>query len=110
MHQISPEMKACIDKCLACYKECLSTAMNHCLELGGENTKPSHFRLMMACAEICRSSAHFMLMNSEHHKHVCKECAEICRLCAADCDRIGGMDDCVTLCRECSHSCAAMAA
>lgn len=70
MRVMSPEMKACIDKSLACYKERLSTAMNHCLELGGENIKPSHLRLMMACAEICRTSAHFMLMNSEHHKHV----------------------------------------
>lgn len=29
MHHISPEMKQCIDNCLACYSECLSMAMGH---------------------------------------------------------------------------------
>jgi hypothetical protein len=107
---LSAEMTRCIETCLECYAKCLSTAMNHCLEAGGKHTEPRHFRLMMACAEICRTSAHFMLLNTPHHKHTCKECAEICNECADDCARIGGMDDCVTQCRECAKSCAAMAA
>jgi hypothetical protein len=48
-------------------------------------------RLMTACAEICRTAAHFMLMNSEHAKHLCKECAEIFDQCEADCERLGDM-------------------
>lgn len=109
-HSQSPEMKACIDNCLACYRECLSTAMHHCLEIGGEHTTPHHFQLVMACAEICRTSAHFMLLGSEHHKHVCRECAEICTQCAEDCERIGGMQECVDVCRRCAKSCEEMAA
>ncbi|CAN7383736.1 four-helix bundle copper-binding protein [Pararhizobium sp. LjRoot235] len=109
-HHQSPEMKTCIDNCLACYRECLSTAMNHCLELGGKHTEPQHFKLMMACAEICRTSAHFMLIGSEHHKHVCRECAEICAECAGDCERIGDMQSCVDACRRCAESCREMAA
>jgi hypothetical protein len=108
-HQ-SPEMKTCIDNCLACYRECLSTAMNHCLEMGGKHTEPLHFRLMMACAEICRTSAHFMLIGSEHHKHICRECAEICTQCAEDCERVGDMQSCVEVCRKCADSCLKMAA
>lgn len=51
MNRISPKMKECIDNCLACYSEYLSTAMGHCLEMGGEHTEPSHFRLLNgACA------------------------------------------------------------
>lgn len=88
---------------------CLGTAMAHCLETRGKHTEPAHFRLMMACAEICRTSAHFMLLNSPHHKHVCKECAEICTECAKDCERVGGMEDCVRACRQCAESCRAMA-
>nr|WP_258117014.1 hypothetical protein [Mesorhizobium onobrychidis] len=65
MHHLSPEMKSCIDECLRCYSVCLSTAMGHCLELGGQHTEKQHFTLMMACAEICRTSAHFMLIGSE---------------------------------------------
>ena len=74
-HQLSPEMRHCIDECLRCYSVCLSMAMNHCLEVGGEHVAPQHFRLMMACAEICRTAAHFMLIGSEHHRHTCAECA-----------------------------------
>ena len=84
MHQLSQEMNSCIDDCLRCYQICLGTAMTHCLEAGGKHTQPQHFRLMMACAEICRTAAHFMLLNSPHHKHVCAECAEICQECARD--------------------------
>ncbi|WP_169680379.1 four-helix bundle copper-binding protein [Rhizobium sp. 57MFTsu3.2] len=110
MHHQSEEMKRCIETCLACYKECLSMAMTHCLEMGGEHTKPDHFRLMMACAEMCRTSAHFMLLGTPHHKHTCRECAEICRECAADCERIGDMESCVDACRSCAESCEKMAA
>jgi hypothetical protein len=65
---------------------------------------------MMACAEICRTSAHFMLINSPHHKHTCGECAEICAECAADCKRIGDMEECVAACEACADSCRRMAA
>lgn len=109
-HHQSPEMKTCIENCLACYQECLSTAMNHCLEMGGKHTEPVHFKLMMACAEICRTSAHLMLIGTEHHKHACRECAEICRQCADDCERVGGMEACVAACRRCAESCEKMAA
>ena len=109
MHNIPPDMQDCIDKCLSCYQVCLSTAMDHCLELGGEHTEKQHFTLVMACAEICRTAAHFMLLGTRHHKHVCRECAEICLECAADCERIGDMDECVQACRTCAESCHAMA-
>lgn len=65
MHRISAEMKSYIDNCLNCYQMCLSTAMGHCLETGGQHTEAKHFSLMMACAEICQTSAHFMLIGSE---------------------------------------------
>jgi hypothetical protein len=109
MNQMSKEMQSCIDECLRCYQVCLGTAMTHCLETGGKHVEPQHFRLMMACAEICRTAAHFMLLNTPHHKHVCGECAEICTECAKDCERIGGMDDCVKACKQCAESCRAMA-
>lgn len=110
MTPLSDEMRRCIDNCLACYSTCLAALSGHCLEAGGAHTAPAHMRLMMACAEICRTSAHFMLIGTPHHRHTCAECAEICRECAADCERLGGMEDCVAACRRCSESCAAMAA
>ncbi|CAN5191644.1 hypothetical protein BH11PSE4_BH11PSE4_09000 [soil metagenome] len=47
-------------------------------ESGRKHVEPSQFRLMTACSEICRTSAHFVLMNSPHRKYVCRECAGIC--------------------------------
>lgn len=108
MPTVDPTMQSCIDDCLACYQACTATAMGHCLEAGGKHTEPGHFRLMMACAEICRTAAHFMLIGSRHHKHVCSECAEICGECADDCERLGDMQSCVDACRRCAASCRQM--
>ena len=83
--------KSCIEECLRCYQTCLSTAMGHCLEIGSQHAEPKHFSLIMACAEICRTSAHVMLFGSELHNRTCRFCAEICAHCAADCERIGEM-------------------
>lgn len=110
MHQMSQDMQRCIDACLRCYQACVGDAMTHCLETGGKHVEPKHFRLMMACAEICRTTAHFMLMNSEHHKHLCRECAEICEECARDCEQLGEMQACVDACRRCAEECRKMAA
>jgi hypothetical protein len=109
MHKMSSDKQSCIQACLNCYSICLGTAMHHCLETGGKHVEPKHFRLMMACAEICRTSAHFMLIDSDHYKHTCRECAEICDECAKDCERLGDMKECVEACRQCAQACQMMA-
>ncbi len=109
MRHLSSEMQSCVEECLRCYAICLSAAMNHCLEMGGAHVEKKHFTLMMACAEICRTSAHFMLIGTPRHRHTCAECAEVCSECADDCERIGDMQDCVDACRRCAASCRQMA-
>ena len=104
MQKMDTGMKFCIEGCLRCYQACLGGAMGHCLEIGGRHVEPAHFRLMMACAEICRTSAHFLLLQSEHSKHVCKECEEICIQCAAACEKLGDMQECVDACRACAQA------
>lgn len=110
MNHLSSEMQACIDDCLNCYKACFGEAMGHCLDLGGAHVEKAHFTLMMACSEICRTAAHFMLMASPDHKAICATCAEICERCARDCERLGDMQACVEACRRCAESCRRMAA
>lgn len=110
MNPMKMDMQACIDACLDCYKTCLSSASHHCLEAGGPHTEPAHFRLMLACAEMCRASAHLMLLGTETHRHSCAACAEICAACADDCERVGDMDACVAACRHCADECRTMAA
>lgn len=110
MHQLSKEMQACIEECLRCHSTCLGMAMNHCLEAGGKHVEPSHFRAMMACAEICQTSANFMLIGTPLHKQTCRLCAEVCEECARSCEQVGEMQDCVQQCRRCAESCRKMAA
>ncbi|MGX5735671.1 four-helix bundle copper-binding protein [Bosea thiooxidans] len=109
MHHLDAHTATAIDQALFCYKTCHGMAMTHCLEMGGRHAEPAHLRLMAACAEICRTTAHLLLMNSEHGKHLCPECAEVCEACAADCERIGDMEPCVAACRSCAQACQALA-
>jgi len=108
MSSISPNMQQCIDACLDCYRSCMETAMNHCLEMGGRHVDPDHFRLMTNCADICRTSAEFMMSASPMHAQVCAACAVVCDACAQSCEQIGGMDDCAQACRDCAQLCHQM--
>jgi hypothetical protein len=102
-------MKSCIEACQRCHATCLETALHHCLEAGGQHTEPAHFRLMMACAETCRTAAALMLIGSSSHLIQCYLCARICEECATDCERIGGMEQCVGACRACAEQCRQIA-
>jgi hypothetical protein len=111
-HAMSAEMQQCIDNCQECHGVCLQTVM-HCLEMGGEHAQPQHIRLMLDCAEICETSANFMLRNSPLHGRTCGLCAEICVQCAEDCERFKDdemMQQCAQVCRRCAESCERMAA
>jgi hypothetical protein len=83
--------------------------MNHCLQSGGKHVEASHFRLMINCAEICQTSANFMLSSSAFSNQICRVCAEVCDACAKSCEQISGMEDCARVCRECAESCRQMA-
>lgn len=67
MSNFSPEMQSCIDECLRRYQTCLGMAMSHCLEAGGKHVAAGHLRTMMACAEMCHTLAHLMLIGTDHH-------------------------------------------
>lgn len=101
----SPMMKQCIKHCLECHRICLEMSMNHCLETGGDHVEPEHFRLMVNCADICQTSANFMLSSSKLHKVTCEACAKVCEACAESCAKVGGMEECVEACRTCAESC-----
>lgn len=108
-HPMDKSMQQCIDECHNCHSVCLHEAMNHCLETGGKHVEPSHFRLMLSCAEICETSANFMLMSSEQHREVCGVCAQVCEACAQSCEQVGEMQETVDACRRCAESCRQMA-
>lgn len=108
----SAQMQECIDNCTTCHRVCVETA-SYCLEQGGRHAEASHVRLLLDCAEICQTSANFMLRGSELHAYTCGACAEICARCADACERMGDdeqMRRCAEVCRRCADSCRGMAA
>lgn len=110
-HTISKEMQQCIDECLSCYSICEQT-VQHCLELGGKHAEANHIRTLQDCAEICRTSAGFMLRGSPLHARTCAVCAEVCRACERECRRMSDdqmMQECADACRRCAESCDRMA-
>jgi hypothetical protein len=81
--------------------------------MGGRHAESAHIRLMLDCAEICQTSANFMLRGSELHSRTCGVCAEVCERCARDCEQLGDdahMRACAEACRRCADSCKHMAA
>lgn len=110
-HHMSATMQECIDRCQSCQEICLES-VGHCLELGGKHAAPDHIRMLMACAEICDTSARFMMMGSPFHSRTCEVCAEVCAACAKDCEQLGDdemMMRCADICRRCAESCRQMA-
>ncbi|MDQ3518518.1 MAG: four-helix bundle copper-binding protein [Gemmatimonadota bacterium] len=110
-HKMSSGMKQCIEECTECHSICLETA-HHCLDKGGKHAESTHIGLLLDCAEICQTSANFMLRGSAHHGRTCAVCAEICRACEKSCRSFGDdemMQRCAETCRRCAESCERMA-
>lgn len=103
-------MQSCIDACSTCHHTCLQTAMTYCLERGGQHVEPSHFRLMMSCAEVCQTAANLQLSDSPFSAQYCDICAAVCEACAHSCRGLDGMEACVSACVACADSCRSMAA
>jgi hypothetical protein len=104
-------MQRCIQECINCYSVCTST-VHHCLHKGGRHAEAHHITLLLTCAEICRTSAHAMLLGAAQHVHTCRACAEICRACEQACRAMGDdpmMQQCADACRRCAESCQQMA-
>lgn len=108
---MSQDMQRCIQECLNGHSICLQTT-TYCLEMGGKHAEAGHIRLLLDCAEICQTSANFMLRSSELHGRVCGVCAEVCERCAQSCEQFGDdaqMSACAESCRRCAASCKSMA-
>jgi len=107
----SEQMLACIQNCQDCHRACLQT-LTYCMSQGGHHAEPDHLRLLMDCADICATSAAFMLRASPLHTHTCGACAAVCRACAEHCAEMGDdlrMKAVADTCRHCAESCEAMA-
>lgn len=111
-HHTDDEMKKCIQLCRDCHAMCTQT-IAHCLKLGGRHASPEHIRLIVDCAQMCATSADYMLRESPFHDQICRLCAELCKECGKDCQQVAGDDqmvkECIEMCRKCAGSCERMA-
>ena len=108
-HRENEDMRKCIEACQSCHEICLET-IDHCLTQGGKHAAPDHIRTLTDCAQICETSADFMIRGSDLHRHICHACAEICEQCAISCEKLPGaeMKICAEECRRCADECRAM--
>ena len=107
---LSADVLACIELCVDCHKAC-TQSLTHCLQTGGEHVEANHLRLMIDCAQICQTSADFMMRGSDLHAHTCGACAVVCRRCAESCARMYDdprMRACAEQCTRCAESCERM--
>jgi hypothetical protein len=104
------EIDRCIRNCADCARICLQTLTSYCLQEGQEHSEPDHVKLMLDCADICRTSADFMSRESDHHGIICGACAEVCTACAESCEEMDDarMKQCAQVCRQCAESCKKM--
>lgn len=110
-HHTDDEMQKCIQLCQDCQALCIQTVM-HCLKIGGHHAAPEHIRLLLDCAQMCETTAQYLLRGSSLHERICGLCAEVCQECAEGCERIATGDQllkrCAELCRRCAGSCEHM--
>ena len=103
-------MRSCIDACRSCHDVCVET-LDHCLSIGGDHAEAEHIRSLINCAQICTTTADFLLRGAAAHGDVCGACADVCEACAQSCDKMAGaeMKRCADQCRRCAESCREMA-
>jgi hypothetical protein len=81
--------------------------------MGGHHAGKDHQGTMRDCAQICQTAADFMIRSSPIHAEVCRACAAACERCAEQCRSMADGDEmmlrCAEICRKCAESCQAMA-
>lgn len=111
LQQNNAEMQECIRNCQDCHTICLGIIV-YCLQAGGAHAEATHIRRLLDCAEICETSANFMIRDSAFHAETCRACATICEQCATECENFGEdaqMQTCAQVCHQCADSCRQMA-
>ena len=106
----SPDVQKCIQACQECHAICQETVA-YCLTVGGAHAQPQHIAVLLDCAEICHLSEDSMFHGSAIMNTLCTACAEVCDLCAKECERFPGdaqMKACADRCRSCAQACRRM--
>jgi hypothetical protein len=97
------KLNACVAACEHCATSCLKEEdvdmMRDCILTDRD------------CADICALMARLVARDSKHARHMAKECAEVCSICAEECGKHEAQHckDCAKACRECAEACTSFA-
>jgi hypothetical protein len=109
--QTHDQLQECAEECLTCHAVCTIT-LQHCIASGGKLADVHLVGILLDCAELCHTSANFMLRGSPYHLLTCAACAELCRACEEACRDVPGdeqLEHCADVCATCATSCEQMA-
>ena len=69
-------------------------------------------QLDMECAALCYAAAQLMSLGSEHARHICHHCADLCEVCGNECGKhqTEHCQECSKACKLCAEECRKMAA
>ncbi len=96
----------CTQDCLNCHTVCYDAAMR--IIQGGERRRAEHISSMLNCAELCLTTAHFLLSNSLFYTAICQVCADVCTRCKELCASMGEGES-ANACQACAESCRQLA-
>ena len=96
---LTAALNLCAAQCDLCYKAC-----------DQEKTRADLQRCMMLvkdCSAICLISLKYLIRNSENVMKLLKVCAEICEICAEECQKhdLWHCRDCARECLKCAEVC-----
>jgi hypothetical protein len=106
-----PDVQQCIQECQECHVICAETVA-YCLVMGGAHAQAEHVTVLLDCAETCNLAEDAMLRDSAVVPTLCGACAEVCDVCATECEKFLGdarMKACADRCRSCAQACRKMA-
>jgi hypothetical protein len=109
--QAHDDMQECIEECLNCHAVCTMT-LQHCIASGGDRTEVNLIGILLDCAELCQTSANYMLRGSPYHVITCAASAELCRACEEACRAVSDDEQlahCADVCAACAEVCDRMA-
>jgi hypothetical protein len=99
-NELIEKLKYCAAQCDHCYYACKledpKESLEYCMMLDQD------------CADICRLTAAILERNSDNSNLFIKLCAEICELCAKECNKHAHMEHCkkcAEVCLECAKMC-----
>lgn len=99
--------KDAIKACMDCHLVCQEVLAYHGDRGGGTQLSSQHIKRLMACIEICQTTANLLTIRAPLTDQLAELCAHICEQCATSCKASGheALQRCVAACQVCARAC-----